>query len=135
MENLNLLIGQIQPILQELAKNLGVAREFLWEVLIKQQYIDGFTSLFLAIIGLVGLWGIYKFSKWLYKKDKDFENNRYKDSYHSDNLGWIIFVTLIGIVCIILFLCGIIETINHFANPEYQALKDIMNMINQPRLK
>ena len=117
MEELNLLVNKIQPVLTELSAKLGVAGENLWKILIKQQYVDGFISL----IDMLLIGGIIAGIIWIMRKNW----NAVKD----EGGVWVI-VFFVGIFLILLFAHAYTGAIEHFVNPEYQALEDIFKMIN-----
>ena len=54
-ENINQIIEQIKPAMSKMAEQLGVSMEFLWEVLLKQQYVDGFLAVGYVIIGIIAI--------------------------------------------------------------------------------
>ncbi len=118
MENFDLILNKIQPVLQELAKSLGVRAELLWRILIRQQYIDGFLCLLWFIVGLVGLKYLVNFGLYLRKTNHEKENDA----------SWFV---LALVSTSVFFVIGInfAEAVNHFLNPEFQALKDIFHLI------
>lgn len=113
LEELNITIEKIQPLLAELAQNLGVAVEHLWEILIKQQYISGF----MALAGLIFSIGILIL---LLKGFKEWKND----------VSLVGLMILIGFFTILAFFLTLQATLNNFLNPEYQALVDIFKMLN-----
>lgn len=121
MENLNQLVEQIGPSMEKMAEQLGVASEFLWNVLIKQQYINGIFGIAWCIIGIVILcllaWSIKKWSKKLLDESEGVVI-----------LLWVLIAFTGGLA---LFL-GFEAAINHLVNPEYQAIKDIFEFIKGP---
>lgn len=118
MENINLIIDKIQPVLSELAAQLGVATDFLWKVLIKEQYVDGATGLIWAIAGMIFM-GI--FWKYWSKLKTDGEDDK--------EVKWGLGVFFSFLLVIPIFF-GLSEALHCFINPEYQALKDIFQMIS-----
>ena len=118
MENLNQIIEEIRPAMEKMAEQLGVASEFLWGVLIKQQYINGIFGigwciLGIAILGLLA-WSIKKWGNVLFEM--------------SDGMVILIWV-IVGTLGILALILGFREAINHLVNPEYQAIKDIFEFI------
>lgn len=118
MENFNQLIEQIKPAMEKMAEQLGVASEFLWSVLIKQQYIDGIFGIGWCIIGIVTLsllaWSIKKWGKMLLEV--------------SDGAVIMVWIVIGALGCVAIIL-GFQSAVNHLVNPEYQAIKDIFEFI------
>lgn len=143
-------MGEAIELLETMAVKLGVAVEHLWSILVKQQIADGVTDIILAVffVTVVILTLIFapKFAKRAddeYKRLKEDRQNNgtgFKHSYkipsfeedHYENLkdnipGVAIFIGLLSLVLALVFAtCGIKELIN----PEYFALKEIMNAIS-----
>lgn len=105
-------------LIENLANQLGVAVPYLWEVLVNQAHVAAVTSiLFLAAVFVVVSVLLFLFTKSL-KEDWDVG-------------GPIILCLLVvfGIVFIIQIFEFAYTVPTAFLNPEYWALKQIMNMI------
>jgi hypothetical protein len=115
--------------ISELAKQLGVAAEHVYGVLIRQQYTEAvglFVQSGLYILIWIAIWiTIAKF--WKMAK-------RYNDG-NGDESGLIAMtvVTIIGTIAFLFCFVDIIDDIKlatmKIINPEYYALKDIMDFI------
>ena len=120
MENLNQLIEQIRPAMEKMAEKLGVAGEFLWSVLIKQQYINGIFGIGWCLLGIVILillaWIIKKWGKVLFEV--------------SDGM-IILFWIFVGVLGSVALIAGFEMSVNHLVNPEYQAIQDIFEFIGK----
>lgn len=120
VEEINLVLDKIQPVLTDLAEELGVASKQLWGILIKQQYVDGFIYVMdTLLIGGIILGIVYLIRK-----------NWKKMEYDAGM--WTFILGFIGIILVVLFANSYTGAIEHFVNPEYQALKDIFKLINSP---
>ena len=120
MENLNQLVDKIQPAIQQLAEQLGIASEFVWEILIRQQYIDGYMAILWAVIGAIVVITGIKLMKPTIKviEESDIGVLALICVVFLIIVGFFIFVNSIGIA------------VNHLVNPQYQALKDILEMVS-----
>ena len=120
---------------QELAQALKVPAEHVYEVLVKQQRIRSMTliiaSILLLIIGLALIKITY--DNWMkanreYKAIHDCNYN----NYSLDDGFWIAFIILGVLLVLVGFIVAIasVQTIiTGFVNPEYGALKEIMNVL------
>jgi len=116
----------ITKLLEQLAVKLGTTVEFLWGILVKQQYIDSIVNFFIVIIFSI-------VSIICYKKlmPKILEFNCKKGMYDdvSKRTCWLIvywaFQGILFIVILILLIVGI----QLLLNPEYYALKEILQVI------
>lgn len=107
-------------LLSKLAEKFGTTSEYLWGVLVRQAYIDGIQIIIcfsLTCIGLGVLYGLHrKFSR--------------TDKYGDDTI--VFPMVLASIILSFLFMAsfvGIIMSITNFINPEYWALKQVLNAI------
>lgn len=115
-------------LLQQLAEKMGTTTEYLWSVLLKQAPIDSTTTL--IQIALVVLFGyvIYKLHLKFSKKKEDGYSNEYDNNPQIEILMFVS-VCIFGILAIASFFC-IQSVINGYVNPEYWALKQILDTIN-----
>ena len=110
------IIKQIQDIFTPIAEKIGQGAGFGWEVVLKQQYIDGFLFLFFGVIGLVVFISLLIYII----KAKD------KDSWYEDAIFGAI------IILILLFVFGSLFSvigIKHLFNPEYYAIEFFINLV------
>jgi len=117
---------EVTEILKQLAQKLGTTTEFLWTILVKQQYIDGYIRLGISVfVVLIIIISFLIFNK--YSKNLNNERNEYGD-YSDKEVATITFIIVtitLSIIQIILFVCGI----KLLSNPEYYALKEILNVL------
>ncbi len=122
--------NDVKSGLNGLGEALKVGSEHVYGVLIKQQYVLSITlllSIFLAsICGIIS----YKWARKLHNKFKEENKDSYYQSWN-DNI-WCLHYTISIILLVgslVLTLSTISTIITGFVNPEYSALKDIMNFI------
>ena len=148
-ENINLILNRIQPVLAHLESKLGVGIGHLWAVLVKQQYIDGFINLFWIGIGVLLLYASWRFAKFIFKyidkKKKEVKENYEEGNYEDKDCwedkrqdledrkqGWIAAIIVSVIASFLLITFNGVDMINHFANPEYQAMQEVVRMLKPP---
>lgn len=107
-------------LLEKLAAQMGTTAEYLWAVLIRQAPISATVDLVLALIFLTITWLYVRFGikKWQRIYDED----------------WGLGYAAGGIIVVILFFCAIISIpgiINGYMSPEYWALKEVLNTIQE----
>lgn len=115
---------QFGNVISELAKQMGVAAEHIYAVMVRQQYVEG-------IVGLIGL-SLFMMLAILiftvsYKSRKALLLEGCSDSYDVVIIRWVGMVVSF-ILMIVIILVGM-----HYGkvllNPEYYAIQDIMEMI------
>lgn len=144
-------MGKIMPYLQEISKQLGVAVEHVWGVLIKQSFMNGVTDLVMAGLYLIFMVVLIVFVPRLYKvitiKHQETKEDRIKNgtgfngshnisSYKEDGVSAMRYATIIvsTVLCLVFFfniLHGIPLGIKEIYNPEYYALQNILSMIGK----
>lgn len=110
--------------LKELAAKLGTTAEHLWSVLIRQAYISFATDLVLYFVLALAMW-------LSFKKLFPFLSNRIHEDPDGDFAYWIaagMTATLL-VLCILLAIFNITDTVTKIANPEYWALMRILDAI------
>ena len=137
-------------LLEQLANSLGVAVEYLWTTLVKQQYVEGVTNLVMAVISIIVviilLCCVPKATKFFANQSKELAEDRrkngtgYNGSYHvssfkEDFCNSLKFVVpIVGIIIVIVIvLCATSDIkfgIQHLLNPDYFALKEVLDTIN-----
>lgn len=138
------LIEQTEDIgayIKELAKQLGVAAEHVYGVLIQQQYVEGISYLIKAGIWLLVFIALWCVIVWIWRKFAMpfFKKSDEEEIATSGEVGFIgsamVVVTgIFGIITLFTFIwiVGLIEDgIQHLLSPEYFALKEIMTFIEQ----
>ena len=110
-----------------LATALKAPAEHVYEILVRQQIIYSLIHLIVLLIGLIGLILTWKYILWINTPKADDKNSRV---YYDEN--WAFFPAILGIISIIMFGIGLINIdviFTGFLNPEYGAIKDIINFI------
>lgn len=122
---------QTTKLIEQLARELGTTAEYLWTVLIRQAPISAVIDLvYLIIVSLMGI-ALYKVHLYL---SKEGENNHYEESIYEDNPGVgfaMIFSAIIWGIFFIVCFFSITNIVNGFFHPEYWALKEVLNTLNQ----
>ena len=115
------LILELKPLLISLGEKLGQGGDFVWEAIMRQQYFDGFISLFWGIVGIILLVIGIKLILWVIREIK-------KDEYPDVcfHLFWII-----PIVIFAFFFsgCNLETSFKKFTNPNYTALENIIDLV------
>ena len=143
-------MDKAMELLEQLAIKLGVAVEYLWTTLVKQQYVEGITCIAMIIIDIiiiiVLLCCIPRATKSLTNKYKELAEDRrkngtgYNGSYVTSSEAedyYNIFSKVIPIVgyllifALILFIISNVKFgIQQLLNPDYFALKEILDAIS-----
>ncbi len=143
-------MDKVMELLEQLASSLGVAVEYLWTTLVKQQYVEGVTNLAMAVVGVVAIIVlsclVTRATKGLDNKYKELKSSRLNDgtgfngSYRVASMAEDSFNTLrflvpiaICIVIFVIFACTIDNIkfgIQQLLNPDYFALKEVLDTIS-----
>lgn len=142
-------MDKVMELLEQLASSLGVAVEYLWTTLVKQQYVEGVTNLAMAVVGIVVIIVLSclvpRATKGLDNKYKElkssrlenatgYSGSRYISSMTEDTFNTLRFLVPI-VTCIIIFIifaCTIDNIkfgIQQLLNPDYFALKEVLDVI------
>jgi hypothetical protein len=122
LNRVDIIGDKIAVILKVLADKLGTSTEYFWPIFVKQQVIEGITSMGVWFIALVVGIAISLLLFKIYKKDS-IQNN------YSDWLPPAIIVSVITGFILIIFLIALSYGLPLVLNPEYYALKDILDMV------
>lgn len=143
-------MDKAMEMLEQLASKLGVAVEYLWATLVKQQYVEGVTDIILSVFGIVVIVLLVIFAPKITKsasaKHKELANDRrkngtgYDGSYsvssfeedHYRNLSQSVPTISIVIGCIVFVLTAmfLVFGVQQLLNPDYFALKEVLNTIS-----
>lgn len=143
-------MDKAMEMLEQLAIKLGVAVEYLWTTLVKQQYVEGVTDIILSVFGIIVIVLLVIFAPKITKsasaKHKELANDRrkngtgYNGSYsesnfeedHYRNLSQSVPIVSIVIGCIVLVLTAmfLVFGVQQLLNPDYFALKEVLNTIS-----
>ena len=114
-----------------IAANLGVAAEHVYGALLKQAMVSGLRSVVYIIICLAVSYAIIKVLKRVYSDIKEDEEGLFVDSY-GVTLGGVFALIFGGIALVIMFfviMADISNASTALLNPEYWALKEILDTI------
>lgn len=117
---------KLTQLLEQLAAKLGTTAEYLWKVLIAQGRISATTSLIVLILTVLYSVLVWKTHMRFLKPTKDY------DSLYDENEGFIpIMAVMTGalIIMAIWSLSDISNIINGYFNPEYWALKEVLDLL------
>jgi hypothetical protein len=118
-------MDKLVDLLRELAVGLGTTADKLYPIFIKQAYIDGIIGILFTVIYILGIVACIKLIKYgldLYKENQN--------TYADDGCTPIIIGIMVGIILFITLCFTISDTITAFANPQYYALKNIIDQIS-----
>ena len=114
-----------------IAANLGVAAEHVYGASLKQAMVSGLRSVVYIIICLAVSYAIIKVLKRVYSDVKEDEEGLFVDSY-GVTLGGVFALIFGGIALVIMFfviMADISNASTALLNPEYWALKEILDTI------
>lgn len=114
------LLDKSSQFVDQAAKMLGSTAGHVYEILVRQQIVDGVDTILITFITLIPTaiisWKFYKYS-WA-RKEKD----RYSEMY--------LLIVPIVLLCLAVFSTAsyqIADGIQHIINPEYYAIQFIFN--------
>lgn len=108
-----------------LASALEVGVNSVYTTLLKQQYVKSIVNIVTYLIGILILFVSYKqFNK------KWFIDAKHHDIWDMGAVFFIIAFSIFIIISIIYYVSSITETITGFINPEYGAIKEILEVIH-----
>lgn len=117
------IVDKIGGYVDAMAAKLGVAGDFLWEVLIRQMYVKGFLELGVSILAMGGIYLAYRNFK---KGEAMPESKGYGDDERAARM---IISFIVGIIFSITAFATLICAILYLANPEYQAMQTIIQAV------
>lgn len=128
IETIKTTIMEVTQALQPLTEKLGTSAEYLFKLSVRQVYVSAATTFLFVLIVLGVDYAFYRFLKWGLGKDADNSHNRF---YYHDELMIITIISgmLLGIGTIASILGFLIDIPQAVLNPEWQAVKNIMNLI------
>lgn len=128
--NFKLMYNDIKSTLATLATSLKVGAEHVYGVLIKQQIAISITNIFIYLLQIIILIIFIKIGLKLY-------NNHKKEHPHNDliestvgftSITIFILTSILSIIFMVFILDSFSETITGFVNPEYGAIKEIIEL-------
>ena len=117
-EVIDVMITALQP----LADKLGTTAQYVWEMQVKQAYVDGFVALSGLLLGiglLIVAFRVFK-SFYHYRLEDEY------DKFESEKLICILMFSLVGILFLVL---NFSTTIECFINPHYHALSSLIKLV------
>ncbi len=138
----NEVINKVDQYIQQMAESLGVAAEHVYGILVKQQIVFGVMSVGGALLSLTLLILFLMFiSKAFKEADIEETNYRFSSSKRANNFYGSVVISMregyptywfplgmLAILTLILLILAIISGIPHILNPEYYAIKEIMDV-------
>lgn len=132
LEDVSAAIGEA---INNLSSKLGVASEHVYGVLVKQQVIEAISHLVvLSFFILLFLFSVkYLFLKVFMSiyREKVEKYPRMEDAFNTVRIIIWVGVIIATITLCIVFVVVVPEAIQKIINPEYFALKDILNQISR----
>jgi hypothetical protein len=127
------MADQINSVIDKLAEKLGMATNAIYPYLVKQAAVNGITDIVLCIVAVLFTIGfIFGVKKAYFTKDKDGKTWYYSKYEDDEEFGIILITIILAILQVILLFClvgWICDAITAFMNPEYYALRDLLNML------
>lgn len=118
---------QTVQLIEKLATKLGTTSEYLWSVLIKQAPISATINLvyfvFIILAGVV----LYKLHKRFCKED-DMGDSIYSMGKEEVVVAPMIIGAIIWLILALVSFFSLGDVFNGFANPEYWALKEVLDV-------
>lgn len=123
---------KVVEILRRLADKLGVASQYIWEALVREQRIKGYGYLAAWILGVIAVIVGIKFGLYFYKKGVHIrkDSTREWDEEHIPAFVWCISSSIVSIILTIVLAINIPTILGMILNPQYFALKDLMMMVH-----
>lgn len=115
--------GDVKAGIVGLASALKVGAEHVYKVIVKQQVVNAITNLLIVLVLLVlclRLWSMHRTAASKYGRDWD--------DYASAVVP-LLGTLALGIIAIILFIIDANSIVMGFVNPEYGAMKDILEFV------
>lgn len=109
----------LAKVIDTLSIKLGSTGEALFKILVRQQYVVGLQNIFdIAVFTII----LYIWWKILYKKATDMVSG--------DGPGVItVIATIITAILVIIMIIDLEQATAYFLNPQYYAIKDLMDMV------
>lgn len=116
---------KLTELLTMLASKLGTTVEYLWTVLIKQATISGIQNIILSVVVTIPIiiFGVYL--RYFIKNKEKIEDGYNEEFYY---VGLVV-GTIISVVCVLVFAECINTAMTAFINPEFWALKEILEQL------
>lgn len=121
------VMAEIMPVLNSIGEKLGVASAHLWEVMVRQAFVNGVFFGILSILMLLVLCVFYKASKFCWGKH---EGSRIENKHYGGDWLLGVFIPMfLSIIVFALFASFLKDSITGLLNPEYAAFTDITDRL------
>jgi len=108
-------------LLEALSQKLGTTTEYLWKALVAQAPVNSINNIIESLVWIILGFGLYKLHRRFVKLEV------YDDP---DIIGPVMLVLgIVWVVGTMVIVGSIGETITGFVNPEYWALKEILDSV------
>ena len=122
--------AKIEASVISLAQSLKQPAEHVYKVLVRQQVVHSFGLLVFPVFLIISIISFYKLMKFGLAETN---NNSYVRTNFDKHEDWLIPILIVVGIAIAFFLIATFvsftDMLQGFINPEYGALKDIVNMI------
>lgn len=118
-------IQAITSALTPLANKLGESASYLFELAVRQSYVQGIEDIFCIIVMCaIGIpYFLFAWKKLTFKKQEECSRPEWNEGIAWLLNGMVLIVFLIG------FMCAGTDAINALANPQYYAVMSILHAI------
>ena len=126
---------QISQVIDVLAEKLCVAAEYVYPLLVRQSYVDGFIALLQIVLYVMFLYGLYQGIVYLFfGKNGESKFQEWTDDYIWEpqaviSLIFLIFCGIIFIVSTLSMFHIINVAVTALSNPEWYALQKILLLL------
>ena len=109
-------VNKVETAITALATKLGVASEFVWPILVKQQFVDAMQGLVFAIV-LISASLFFRIRARKFKQEDNNSEEFYVPLY------------VFSFIFVVIGICPVAYNIGIMLNPEYYALKTVASFI------
>ena len=124
---------ELTLFLEQLANKLGTTVEKLWAVLLKQAPISGMVD-FAICIGLVLIAvGCFRFVNKKTTVPATTQNDQYPRAQWEEEAAVVCWIGIgvFLVIVLVVIICSIQDIVSAFLNPEYWALKQILEIVKK----
>lgn len=122
-EEVTQFVGALTQGLTDLEAKLQQPAEQVFELFVRQNYIKGIINIVATILGVIITIFVVMFNKYVWKKYKD--DDALNEMFASL---WVASFFIIFTIWVFVFI-SLENNISRFINPNYMALKDILELI------
>jgi hypothetical protein len=119
--------NKVFEYIEAVAQKLGVASEYVFDLLVTQQIIEGITTLsVLVLFSLMSVASLVAGFKWMNRDGVTFND----DDFHPSFI-FIIAGFVVSIILLVAFAVELGESVMQIINPRYYAVKEILNVFSK----